>query len=210
MTEEVRNRIFQPFFTTKRRGKGTGLGLSTVHGIVTQNDGDLHVESAPDQGTRIRVRWPQADPIDAVELSGAARGRPEGGSETILLAEDDDALRGLAVRILERAGYRVLAAESGGCALETSDGYEGTVDLLLTDIVMPGISGIDLAERVRESRPETPVLFMSGYLDEQLHGDGRMDPSSDLLLKPFHGPELLDRIRKRLEHSSPEDTATPR
>ena len=210
MTEEVRNRIFQPFFTTKPRGKGTGLGLSTVHGIVTQNGGDLRVDSAPEEGTRIRIHWPQAVPVDVAEVSGAAPGRPEGGSETVLLVEDDEALRGLVVRILERAGYHVLVAESGGCALETSDGYEGPLDLLLTDIVMPGISGIDLAERLRERRPETPVLFMSGYLDEQLHGDGRMDPSSELLLKPFHGPELLDRVRARLGHTADSEAAPRR
>ncbi len=190
--------IFQPFFTTKPRGKGTGLGLSTVHGIVVQNDGTVDVESKPGEGTVIRVLWPRSEAPAPTGPELSRSGQAAEGTGTVLVAEDDDALRALVIRLLESAGFNVLAARHGTHALEVCDSHSGDIDLLLTDMVMPGLNGIDLAEQVRASRPGVPVLFMSGYLDGDLHGDRRVDQARELILKPFRGPELLDRIHGTL------------
>ncbi len=199
---EVRERIFEPFFTTKPPGKGTGLGLSTVYGIVTQAGGHVDVESAPGQGATFHVWMPAAEE-DAMVEKDAPGGEPAGGARDakaiILLAEDEDAVRSVVRRILERAGYRVMAAASGAEALRLAAEHEGPLDLLLTDVVMPDLGGIETADRLLESRPDTPVLFMSGYTEsEALRARTRLEPSL-LLSKPFTPDALLGRVRDVLE-----------
>ena len=199
---EVRERIFEPFFTTKPPGKGTGLGLSTVYGIVTQAGGHVDVESAPGQGATFHVWMPAAEEDTVVEKDapGAeSAGGAQDAKAVILLAEDEDAVRSVVRRILERAGYRVMAAGSGAEALRLAAEHEGPLDLFLTDVVMPDLGGIETADRLLESRPGTPVLFMSGYTEsEALRARTRLEPSL-LLSKPFTPDALLGRVRDVLE-----------
>jgi CheY-like chemotaxis protein len=193
MTPEVRERLFEPFFTTKPRGQGTGLGLSTVHGIVAQSGGHVAVETAPGRGSAFRVFLPLATgappPGEAAPAAGPARAR-------ILLVEDDGHVLALARRVLERAGYRVSAAGSGAEALEALALGDAPA-LLLTDVAMPGLSGAELAARVRALRPGVRVLFMSGYFDADLAA-GEVDPAL-LVQKPFAPEDLLRRVREALD-----------
>ncbi|TMA16030.1 MAG: response regulator, partial [Deltaproteobacteria bacterium] len=170
MDERTQARIFEPFFTTKEVGKGTGLGLSTVFGIVRQSGGTIAVESTPARGATFRIYLPAVDPQSAAGLSGRAEGKParRTGSETILLVDDDDHVRKVAHAILEREGYRILDARTAADALRLCERHPERVDLLLADVVMPHMSGGDLSEKVRSLRPETRVLYMSGYPDDAL------------------------------------------
>jgi two-component system cell cycle sensor histidine kinase/response regulator CckA len=204
MAPETQRRIFEPFFTTKELGKGTGLGLSTVYGVVKQSNGYISVYSEPGQGTTFKVYLPRVDG------SGGARGRERvdrfeaRGSETILLVEDDAGVRRLACELLQVAGYTVLAAAGGAEALAIAEKYPGPVDLLLTDVVMPGMSGRDLARRLAERRPETKVVFMSGYTDDAIVHHGVLSPGTLLLGKPFTPATLGRRVREALRGGSKE------
>ncbi|MGE0352824.1 MAG: PAS domain S-box protein [Gemmatimonadales bacterium] len=197
MDETVRAHIFEPFFTTKEKGRGTGLGLATVYGIVKQSGGYITVDSAPGQGTTFRIFFPGIDqPAEASEQPLVrTRTRHTG---TILLVEDEGAVRQLARRILSGAGYNVLEAASGRDALRHSAQLQGKLDLLVSDVVMPGMSGPELADRLRAEQPGLPVLFISGYPDETLNR-AVAGAEADLLNKPFTAEELLDRIRLVLE-----------
>jgi CheY-like chemotaxis protein len=165
MSRDLRSRVFEPFFTTKGLGKGTGLGLSTVYGIVSRANGHVRLETAVSRGTTIRVFLPEcaSDPAPAQTLAAAL---PTGAGETILLADDESPVAELAARILKRAGYVVLQATSGEDAVKLYDAHPYTVDLLITDCVMPGMSGVALATQLRERDALLPVLFMSGYTDQ--------------------------------------------
>jgi two-component system, cell cycle sensor histidine kinase and response regulator CckA len=187
-------RIFEPFFTTKEQGKGTGLGLSTVYGIVRQSGGFVHVESEPGHGTTFHVFFPRvlAPSETRVEQPEEA---PASGTETILLAEDEQAVRTLVRRVLARAGYQILEAESGVDALQLARARDGTIDLLLTDVVMPGMSGRELADTLLRERPDLRVLYMSGYTDDAISHHGVLDEDVALLEKPFAPDTLLRRIR---------------
>lgn len=190
MAAGVLERAFEPFFTTKARGKGTGLGLSTVHGILSQNDGSVDIESAPGRGTRVTLHWPLAveeSPCDSVPT--APRHSP-GDGKTILVAEDNDATRRVTYLHLESAGYQVVPAMDGDEAVRILESGLRP-DLLLTDVVMPGTSGIALAERAHTEWPEVPVLMMSGYMDGERPGPGA---PKDFLQKPFRRSELLDKV----------------
>jgi signal transduction histidine kinase len=195
MTPEVVARIFEPFFTTKPAGKGTGLGLATVHGIVTAAGGSLNVHSEPGAGTSIQAFFPVADAEATAAGSTAASpgASAKGQGETILLVEDEPAVLAVTARILRRHRYSVLTAATGQDALALADDHE--FDLLLTDIVMPEISGLELATRIRRNRPDLPVLYMSGY-SQDIHGS-RRDPDEDmtLLQKPFTEGALLESVR---------------
>ncbi len=197
MSAEVRRLALEPFFTTKPRGKGTGLGLPMVHGIVTQNGGRIEIDSEPGRGTTMTVLWPMsAAPADRAPAALRPSGERVQASGTVLLVEDDEPARGLIRLQLQRAGYRVLEAHDAPTA-EAIAGVE-RIDLLLTDVVMPGPSGIDLARRLRAVRPDLPVLLMSGYLDDpRVMQSG---PASDLpvLFKPFRGEELRTQVAEAM------------
>jgi len=202
MTPETVARIFEPFYTTKPRGQGTGLGLSTVHGIVGQNGGCVAVDTAPGRGARFRVFLPLAARSGAAEplaraTDGAGAAAP-GGRERVLVVEDDPAVRSLVRRVLEGAGYEVAAASSGDEALALAS-RDGGTRLVLTDVALPGMNGLDLARRLAAERPQVRVLFMSGYIEPSLAVASGLDPGQELLRKPFAAEELLRRVRAALD-----------
>jgi two-component system, cell cycle sensor histidine kinase and response regulator CckA len=196
MTPEVLERAFEPFFTTKGSGSGTGLGLATVYGTVTQAEGEVSIASSPGVGTTVTVLLPSSD----LSVSEPVSSSPEPGrGESLLVVEDEAALREVAGRILSGAGYRVMTASCGAEALELAGRHEGAIDLLVSDVVMPGMLGKELAERLLVVRPHTRVLYMSGYAQPVLHSQGTLDPGVALLEKPFTGADLLTAVRKRLD-----------
>jgi two-component system cell cycle sensor histidine kinase/response regulator CckA len=198
MPADVVERAFDPFFTTKPKGEATGLGLATVYGIVTQAGGEVSLTSEPGLGTTVTVLLPAA--AEAVpEQSAPAPAATRGHGETLLVVDDEDALRDVAGRILTGAGYEVLAADCGSRALELAAEHSGEIDLLVSDVVMPGMLGKELAERLTDARPTTRVLYMSGYAQPILASQGNLDPSVVLLEKPFTATDLLTAVRKRLD-----------
>ena len=200
MDEDTRSRIFEPFFTTKERGKGTGLGLSMVYGIVKQTGGYIHVESAPGRGTTFTIHLPVATAAGISPAHRTVMRRPRGRpGETVLVAEDEDGVRAPVRRILVAHGYRVLEAPDGAAALRTAEHHGGKIDLLLTDVVMPGMNGAELARRLRRVRPATRVVFMSGYSAEAVATHGVLSPGAVFLQKPFSVEELLEGLRSALE-----------
>ena len=198
MTPEVQAHIFEPFFTTKEVGKGTGLGLATVYGIVKQHEGYIAVESAPGAGTTLRVYLRRiAEPVERA-APGPAHARLLSTSETVLLVEDENDLRALATEILDGAGYAVLVAGGPGEAMERARRHEGPIHLLLTDVVMPEMSGRDLAERLTPAHPEMKVLYMSGYTADTIGHHGVLDAGTALLQKPFTPDALTRKVREVL------------
>ncbi len=197
MPPEVAARVFEPFFTTKERGKGTGLGLATAYGTVKQVGGHISVESTLGEGTTFRLLLPATDDIEPI-TSGKRRSVLPAGRETVLLAEDEPAVRELTRRTLTTAGYVVVSASNGADALSLLDEHPGTIDLLLTDLVMPGLSGKQLAERVCARRPSVRVVYMSGYVDREIAEDVPRDDGWALLPKPFTREDLLRAVRDAL------------
>ncbi|MDB4975626.1 MAG: sensory box histidine kinase/response regulator [Myxococcaceae bacterium] len=199
MNAMVRERIFEPFFTTKELGKGTGLGLSTVFGIVRQSGGNVSVSSEPGKGTTFKVYLPRGD--DCADGPDQAPRLPQllGGSEVVLLAEDDESVRQLARVILSKHGYHVLEASTPGDALLICEQFAGSIDLLLTDVVMPRMSGRELAERLSGMRPEMKLLFMSGYTDDAVVHHGVLTSGMAFVQKPLLPDRLLAKIRQVLD-----------
>ncbi|HYE92193.1 MAG TPA: PAS domain S-box protein [Terriglobales bacterium] len=197
MSADVQARIFEPFFTTKPPGKGTGLGLATVYGIVRQTDGHVRVYSEPGLGTTFRVYLPRteaiADPRAAAGAPPAAR-----GTETVLLVEDEAGVRDLAREVLERSGYTVLEAPTPAEALALAERHAGVIDVLLTDVVMPGMSGRALADAITRARPRTTVVFMSGYTNDAILHHGVLEAGIHFVEKPFAPRELTAKIREAL------------
>jgi len=202
MTADVQARVFEPFFTTKPMGEGTGLGLATVYGIVHQSDGCISVDSEPGVGTTFKLYFPVAS---GKPLPEPARSRPVSGdltgTETVLIVEDDARLRALDTRILQRYGYTALVAENAADARRICTEHSGPIDVVLTDVIMPGGSGRTIADWIREHRPETRVVYMSGYADNAIARHGVLEPGTHFLQKPFT-PEIMARkIREVLSWS---------
>jgi two-component system cell cycle sensor histidine kinase/response regulator CckA len=200
MDVHVKARLFEPFFTTKGPGKGTGLGLATVFGIVKQSGGSLHVYSEPGRGTTFKVYFP------AVEVGTAAMAehgnkeapddRPSG--ETILIVEDEEGVRKLVQYTLSECGYHCLMAADAESALRMAGAHAGQIDLLLTDVVLPGMNGRLLAEKLVQARPGTKVLYMSGYTDNAIVHHGVLDAGTEFINKPFSAQTLKHRVREAL------------
>jgi len=205
MTKEVKQRLFEPFYTTKGVGKGTGLGLATVYGIVKQSGGDIYVYSELGHGTTFKVYFPcMTRVVDPTMTTSEYRAVSPRGCETVLLAEDDDALRALGARVLLALGYKVLVARTGKEALRIVADHRGPIDLIATDVVMPEMNGSQLVEKVLEARPDIRVLFMSGYTDDEVMRRGVIDGQTAFLQKPFTPDLLAHKIREVLDITAPE------
>src|SRR5579862_4562393 len=203
MSAEVKSHLFEPFFTTKDLGKGTGLGLSTVLGIVQQCGGSIKVASEPGWGTTFRIYFPAAVQAEAPKPPAAPDGALPKGKETVLLAEDMETVRRLTRAVLESEGYRVLVAEDGAEALRIAETHQGPIHLLLTDIVMPGISGPELAVQLRQTRPDVKVVYASGYTDRGIDELKESVPAANFLHKPFSVADLKVKVREVLDARTP-------
>jgi PAS domain S-box-containing protein len=201
MDEATKARLFEPFFTTKASGKGTGLGLSTVFGIVKQSGGSVEVYSEPGKGTSVKVYLPRIDQPAAIEAE-AARKKSGRGSETILLVEDDEMVRTLVRETLVRDGYRILDASGPAEAKKISDQFKSPIQLMITDVVMPKVSGRELADQLTRRRPDMKVLYMSGYTDNAVLNNGILQKEVAFLQKPFTPALLTEKVRDVLEGES--------
>ena len=201
ISEEVRSHLFEPFFTTKEKGKGTGLGLATVYGIVKQNGGHVAVYSEPGQGTSVKVYLPRQPANAAAAASEAERPAPpvSGGAEMVLLVEDDESVRCLVSSVLRQQGYRVIESGDGPSALLAAETQGEAVDLLVIDVVLPGLSGREVAERLTAVRPALKVLFLSGYTDHAVVRHGVLDAEMAFLQKPFTPDVLARKVRGVLD-----------
>jgi len=203
MGPDVMEHIFEPFFTTKGAGKGTGLGLATVHGIVNQSGGHIWVYSEPGRGTMFKIYLPRVHAEVEAQAPTPPRASGASGTETILLVEDDDGVRRAAERVLRRSGYQVVAVEGGAHALAAVEAQEGSFDLLITDVVMPDMTGPELAQRLSKTRSGLRILFMSGYTDEVIVRQGLIEPGQPYIEKPFVVEGLLNRVRELLDAPAP-------
>ena len=214
MIPQVRARIFEPFYTTKERGRGSGLGLSTVYGIVKQSDGYVWADSEPGQGTTFRIYLPCVDEPLEQRTAPPRDGGEQGHGEIILIVEDDAFVRGLAAEILGECGYHVLVAPDGDEAIRLATGYSGPIDLVLTDVILPGMNGRQVVERLTQSRPDLCVLFMSGYTDDVIARasaagrTGALASGLRFLQKPFTLESLASGVREALQSGS--RAASPR
>ena len=199
MDDETARHVFDPFFTTKPSGSGTGLGLAMVYGFVTQSGGHVAVETAEGRGTTLRIFLPRAShPVAAEGASGALPDRPTGAG-TVLVVEDEEPVRALMARVLRECGYTVLECGNAREALPIGEHYDGRIDLLITDVVMPGLSGPDLARRLRRARPEMRTLFVSGYTDRAAEREAIAGAGTPLLGKPFGPDALAESVRHVLD-----------
>ena len=208
MSEEVKSRIFEPFFTTKELGKGTGLGLATCYGIVKQSNGHIDVESEPGVGTTFNIYFPCYKNGDSAQIEAVSNGKIDlqGGKETILVVEDEPALCQLIAEFLMQQGYRVFTAEHGEDALRQVDELEDfTLDLLVTDMVMPRLGGLSLAETLKKEIPNLKIMFMSGYADEMITHQSKLANNTKFIQKPFTVDTLTHEIRKFLD--TPDNSA---
>jgi CheY-like chemotaxis protein len=198
MDSDVQARIFEPFFTTKPIGQGTGLGLSTVYGIIKQSGGFIWVYSEVDQGSVFKVYLPEAS-SSVIEPSSGVATAPQRGSETILVIEDEEVVRNLASRGLSDHGYAVVQAKNGVEALHYVQEYPGTVDLVISDVVMPEMGGREFGQHLALFEPELPILYMSGYTGEDVVQRGLLDPGSPFQQKPFTPGTLAAKVRAMLD-----------
>jgi two-component system cell cycle sensor histidine kinase/response regulator CckA len=203
MDRETQSRIFEPFFTTKEKGKGTGLGLSTVYGIVKQSGGYIFAHSETGSGTTFRIYLPKV--TDPAGQAGIVKHQqdPIGGSETVLLVEDEESVRELVRETLKGKGYVVMEAADGINGMKVAESHTGKIDILITDVVMPGMSGRELAKRITAARQTTKVLFLSGYTEDAIIHEGVLEPGTAFLQKPFTLQALARKVRDVL-HGEPE------
>jgi CheY-like chemotaxis protein len=198
MDPEIQKHVFEPFFTTKK-GKGTGLGLASVYGIVTKWSGHIFLHSTPGMGTTFTLYFPALADNQVQDTKAKQMDLIPHGSETLLVAEDEEPVRKILVRILEKYGYRVLEAQNGIEAVQKAWGYKEPIHLLLTDAMMPKMNGRELAREIKKSRPKIKVLFVSGYPREVLSEQGILDSSIHLIQKPYEQEELVRQVRKILD-----------
>ncbi len=198
MDAAIQARVFEPFFTTKASGKGTGLGLATVYGIVKQSGGNIWIYSEAGQGSTFKVFLPRVDEAGGDEEEAISRSLPL-GTEMVLLVEDEEQVRVILQQILEGQGYQVLSASNGDEAISISQNLEWDIKLLITDVVMPQMSGRELAERILEVRPKLPVLFMSGYTDDAIVRHGLLDEKLNFIQKPFDSASVARKVREVLD-----------
>jgi len=203
MDKETQSHLFEPFFTTKEKGKGTGLGLSTVYGIIKQSGGNIWVYSEPSQGTTFKIYLPRVEKTATVYKPKASSPPAPGGTETILLVEDEEAVRTMVSKILRNKGYTVLEAAHSEEAFEISERHEGPIHLMVTDVIMPQMSGPELAERLAPRLPEMKVLYMSGYPDNTIVQHGVLEPGTAFLQKPFTLNALESKVREVLDGTRP-------
>lgn len=203
MDKETQSHLFEPFFTTKEKGKGTGLGLSTVYGIIKQSGGNIWVYSEPSQGTTFKIYLPRVEKTATVYKPKASSPTAPGGTETILLVEDEEAVRTMVSKILRNKGYTVLEAAHSEEAFEISERHEGPIHLMVTDVIMPQMSGPELAERLAPRLPEMKVLYMSGYPDNTIVQHGVLEPGTAFLQKPFTLNALESKVREILDGTRP-------
>lgn len=199
MSEEIMEHIFEPFFTTKEEGKGTGLGLATVYGIVRQAGGHITLESVPDMGTTFRIFFPELVRVTDEQPQSNDASPRTGGGETILVVEDDPRILALTTRILRGEGYKLITASGAADARRLAREHQGGIDLLITDIVMPGGNGRELHTELCKQMPQLRTLFVSGYPDEIIGQHGALENGLHLLSKPFTPQQLRERVRKVLD-----------
>jgi CheY-like chemotaxis protein len=197
MDKETQSRIFEPFFTTKEKGKGTGLGLSTVYGIVKQSGGYVMVQSEKGHGTTFNIYLPRVEATPEQNVIQAPRAAA-GGSETVLLVEDEESVRQLIRETLQAKGYKVVEAENGEAGVEAAEKHKGKIDMVITDVVMPGMGGRELVKRLAETRPETKVLYLSGYTEDAIVNEGTIESGTAFLQKPFTLLNLSRKVREVL------------
>ena len=199
MTDEIQARIFEPFFTTKRTDQGTGLGLSVVSGIVKQAGGNIHVHSKLGEGTAFTVYLPRSPESMKPRPNSAAKTDPPRGAETVLVVDDEESVRTVVCRMLETVGYTVLQAGLGSDALHLAEQHEDSIDLLLTDVVMPGMNGCELAQQLSQVRPKVKALYMSGYSRERVSRHAPVDPTAPIMQKPLSFRSLASAVREVLD-----------
>lgn len=207
MDAETQSHLFEPFFTTKEKGRGTGLGLSTSYGIVKQNHGEILARSEIGVGSAFSIYLPRIDEPSTLDSGHTVSLRPTRGAETILVAEDEDGVRHIVTQMLREQGYTVLPANGGAEALRIAQTHAGPLQLLVSDVMMPRMSGPELAQRLRGMRPEMRVLFVSGYTDGEIVREGELEPGTDFLQKPFTREQLANKVREVLRpgHVAGED-----
>jgi CheY-like chemotaxis protein len=204
MDADTRDQVFEPFFTTKKRGKGTGLGLATVYGIVKQHEGNIWAYSEPGEGSTFKCYLPLADVPALQEVARQDQVLDVTGTETVLVVEDEEAVRSLAVKVLTRCGYTVHQAADGLACLEFLREFQGPLHLLLTDVVMPGMNGRELYGEVQKVFPEARVLFMSGYPENIMTRRGVLEEGIPFVQKPFSVRRLAAGVRAVLDASAEE------
>jgi len=203
MDAATRSHIFEPFFTTKEKGKGTGLGLSTVYGIVKQSNGFIWIYSEPGTGTTFKIYFPRIEG-EITKVAGESKPNDDfRGFETVLIVEDEKAVRALAARILHERGYNVLEASDGKEALRIVGEYAGKIDLIITDVVMPGMSGRELVSKIEVLHPGIKTLYISGYTDDVIVHHGILDSNVAFLQKPFTNESLARKVREVMNYSAP-------